>query len=84
MPRTSNPPIRCHNALFQWRPVVRAPGTHGVELVVEVDDEDLSPFDTVDVGLGFLHVGDVGEGGEVFEAVFWHGWSCGEGTGSTR
>lgn len=41
-----------------------------MELVVYADDEDFAILDTVDFGFDLFHVGDRGEGGEVFEEVF--------------
>lgn len=49
---------------------MRAAGAHGVVFVVYADDEHFAVLDAGDFSFDFFHVGDGGEGGEIFEEVF--------------
>lgn len=44
--------------------------THGMNLVIEIEDQDLPTLDPVDFAFDFLLGFEVRQGGDIFELIF--------------
>lgn len=58
MPGTSNPALGRNDAILQWRTIMRAARTDGVDFIVCIDEEDFSFFYAFDLDLNFVEGGE--------------------------
>lgn len=65
MPGTGNPPITSNNSILQRCAVMATPRREGVNLIVKLDEEDFSIWDTLDLKLGFIKGVEGSKGGNV-------------------
>ena len=69
VPRAGDSPLSCENTLDQRSTVVSAVGTHGVNLVFDLGQQDLSALNAVNLDLLLLAILQV-DAGKPLELVF--------------
>lgn len=69
VPRAGDSALACENTLDQGSTVVSAVGTHGVNLVLDLGQQDLSALNAVDLDLLLLAILQV-DAGQALELVF--------------